>query len=482
MKKFTSASFLMALIMSLFAATSFAAAVPDFQTLGFPKVVAEQTINAGEAAKITYEHVELKIPEGTFTNEVKFQVLEGNLEDFQAKAPKGETVLKTFAFKVTDLTTNERVGKFNKPVLFSYTSPDINSSSKYYNIKTDGTFALNNVLPEIHGKTLTHPNPGAPVGWAVTSSSSTVKKTVEEKGFDDNITNNSLAISPDEKLAVVSDSREKSIRVFDLVKGTLRKEIDGFITPRNTVFINDGSEFVVSDSTLGTLRFYDVNNLTLKDEIVVGPGAFGTAISPDKETLYVNNQAHSSVTIVDLERRKPTEVITGFAQPRQGIVISHDGRYVFVTNFKGDKVSVIDTETKSIVREITGFSMIRAISVAADGRTLYAANSGRDSISVVNISKGEITNEIKVGREPYGAALSPDGKLLFASSKLDNRIDVINTLDNRVIETIKGFTEPRQAIIFSHDGSRAYVLNRDLSLSRVDVKAGMITDTFRANK
>ncbi|MEF2096431.1 beta-propeller fold lactonase family protein [Bacillus sp. CFBP9009] len=314
----------------------------------------------------------------------------------------------------------------------------------------------------------------------VIGASSTKDKSQElATGFDTHITNNSLAVSPDEQIAIVSDSREQSILVYDLTKGKLRKKIDGFGSPRNIVFIDGGSEFVVSDSTLGTLRFYSLKNLTLKDEVVVGPGAFGTAVSPDGKTLYVNNQAHNSVTVVDLEKRKPIDVITGFAQPRQGIKVSSDGKYIFVTNFQGDKVSIVDATTKKIIREITGFSSIRGISITADGGTLYAANSGRNSISEVDTLDGNIKGEIKVGREPYGAALSPDGKLLFASNKADNTIDVINVTDHRVVKTIGGFKEPRQAIVFSHDGDQAYVLNRDLSIARVDVKTYTITDIIQ---
>lgn len=180
----------------------------------------------------------------------------------------------------------------------------------------------------------------------ISASSTKGKSPVLGTGFDTHITNNSLAVSPDERIAIVSDSREQSILVYDLSKGKLRKKIDGFGSPRNIVFIDDGSEFVVSDSTLGTLRFYSIKNFTLKDEVVIGPGAFGTAVSPDGKTLYVNNQAHNSVTVVDLEKRKPIDVITGFAQPRQGIKVSSDGKYIFVTNFQGDKVSIVDATTK----------------------------------------------------------------------------------------------------------------------------------------
>ncbi|MDR6998642.1 beta-propeller fold lactonase family protein [Neobacillus niacini] len=314
------------------------------------------------------------------------------------------------------------------------------------------------------------------------ASSNETKTPTEVEGFDGNITNNSLAVSPDEKTAIVSDSREQFLRVYNLGKGTLRKEIKGFVTPRNIVFIAEGSEFVVSDSTLGTLRFYNTKTLKLKDEVVVGPGAFGTAVSPDGRTMYVNNQAHSTVTIVDLETRKPTAVITGFSQPRQGIVVSPDGKYVYVTNFLGDKVSVVDAAAKRIVGEINGFSKIRAISVTPDGATLYAANSGRNSISAVDIAQGKIVDEISVGQDPYGASLSPDGKLLFASNKLDNTINVVSVSNNRVIGTIEGFNEPRQAIVFSKDSKRAYVLNHDLSISVVDVNNHTIMDTIRYDR
>jgi hypothetical protein len=48
-----------------------------------------------------------------------------------------------------------------------------------------------------------------------------------------------------------------------------------------------------------------------------------------------------------------------------------------------------------------------------------------------------------------------------------------------VVNTITGFNEPRQAIVFNHAGSLAYVVNKDLSVSKVDLVAGRITATLR---
>lgn len=174
MKRLSFAIVLILMSLSLLATSAFAA-VPDFQTLGFPDVVAEKTIEPDKADSIEYGNVKIDIPEGTFVNTVKFQVLEGPLADFQKNSPEGETVLMNFAFKVTDLSTNELIGKFEKAVMFSYTNNMVNENSKYYDTLVDGTFSLNKVPATIEGTTLSHPIKGAPVGWAVTSPSTPVK-------------------------------------------------------------------------------------------------------------------------------------------------------------------------------------------------------------------------------------------------------------------------------------------------------------------
>lgn len=175
-KRVSLVSLLTALFVAMFASVSFAAG-PDFQKLGFPTVVAEKVIQPGNASVITYGTVKIAIPADAFTAPVKFQVLEGPLAQFQAKAPAGETVLMDFAFKVTDVATGEIVGKFNKPVMFSYNNPKVNANSKYYDTTTDGNLVLNKIPAKIEGSTLSHPIAGAPVGWAVTSPATPINNS-----------------------------------------------------------------------------------------------------------------------------------------------------------------------------------------------------------------------------------------------------------------------------------------------------------------
>ena len=298
--------------------------------------------------------------------------------------------------------------------------------------------------------------------------------------FDGGIHNNSLAVSPDERTAVVSYSERPDVIVYDLATGKVRAVLNGFVTPRNIVFAPAGDRFYVSDSSLGTVAVIDTATLKTVSSVPAGAGAFGTTLSKDGGTLYINNQAASTVTRYDLAMQQPRAVVTGFAQPRQGVRLSPDGKALYVTNFLGDKITIVDTATNKITGEITGFDKLRAISVTADGKTIFAANSGSNTIAVVDVDKRVITSTVAVGKDPYGAALSPDGQFVYAGNLGDNTVSVISVATQKVVATITGFNEPRQAIVFTRDGTLAYVLNEDLSLAKVDRASNRVVGTLAA--
>lgn len=163
------------IIFSVFLFSAIAFAATDFTQMGFPNVVAEKYIKAGDASKISHCGIKIQIPEGTFTHDVSFQLLEGDNKSFQANAPAGETVIMNFAFRVMDLETHQLIDKFNKAITFSFKDKDINSGSIYYNVKQEGTFANNNAASVIENKTLSHPIGASPVGWAITSPTNSLK-------------------------------------------------------------------------------------------------------------------------------------------------------------------------------------------------------------------------------------------------------------------------------------------------------------------
>ena len=79
-----------------------------------------------------------------------------------------------------------------------------------------------------------------------------------------------------------------------------------------------------------------------------------------------------------------------------------------------------------------------------------------------------------------GVALSPDGKRVYAGNLGDNSLSVIDVASKSVVATITGFKEPRQAIVFTRDGTTAYVLNEDLGIAKVDLARNRVEATLEA--
>lgn len=304
-------------------------------------------------------------------------------------------------------------------------------------------------------------------------------KTEKPEYYDENIKNNSLAISPDEKIAIVSNSDIDRIKVYDLENKKEIGELYDFVTPRHTAFSKDGTRFYISDSSYGNIREFDAKTLEELRSFQVGKGVFGFTLTNKGDKIYANNQSESTVTVINLETGEIEKVIDGFRQPRQGIVIDENDKFVYVTNFEGNDVRVINTDTLEIEKTLSGIPSIRAISIDSENNLLYGASSSANTINVVDINTGEVIKSIPVGQEPYGAALSPDKKVILSGEKGSNQVSVIDTGNLEVVRTIEGFKEPRQAIVYSSEDGKAYVLNADLSISIIDYVDGKILDTIK---
>ena len=96
--------------------------------------------------------------------------------------------------------------------------------------------------------------------------------------------------------------------------------------------------------------------------------------------------------------------------------------------------------------------------------------------AVVDLVSRKIIKEIPVGREPYGAALSLNETHIYSGNLADNSLSVIELSSMKMIATVTGLYEPRQAIVFTQDGKSAWVLNKDLSISRVDLLTNKVVD------
>jgi hypothetical protein len=144
----------------------------DWRTFGFPNTVAQLIIEPDQAADVTLGDTRVQIPAGAFgAHPARFTLLMGQNSFFQPYAPSGQRVIASFAFEVVDLITGEQILKFQKPVVYNLTRPEVSAQSAYWDTTPSAPpHVLKNPFPaRFTDHTLTHGNIGAPVGWLVTS-------------------------------------------------------------------------------------------------------------------------------------------------------------------------------------------------------------------------------------------------------------------------------------------------------------------------
>ena len=111
----------------------------------------------------------------------------------------------------------------------------------------------------------------------------------------------------------------------------------------------------------------------------------------------------------------------------------------------------------------------------------FRKNAGARDRKFCVLGTGNV-GTVKVGEDPYGAALTPDGRFVYSGNLKGNSLSVIDTATATVVATVTGLDQPRQAISFSKDGKRAFVLNRDLSIAVIDRSSNAVTSTLRGGQ
>jgi len=149
-----------------------AAGPPDFTQFGFPNVVGTVQFTPGTTATISAGTQQVVLPADFISKTVKFDLLEGDASTFGATLPitdQGREIIVAWAFRVTDVSTNQLLARFDKPVQWSVTDPRIVTGSAVYNTTAANPPVVTaNAAPgTISGTTLSHPFGGAGVGWLV---------------------------------------------------------------------------------------------------------------------------------------------------------------------------------------------------------------------------------------------------------------------------------------------------------------------------
>jgi YVTN family beta-propeller protein len=229
-----------------------------------------------------------------------------------------------------------------------------------------------------------------------------------------------------------------------------------------------------------SIFFLCVNAQTITNQIPVGDGPAGIAITPDGTLLYSVNEIDATVSVIDLSNNSVVSTIsigTPQGSYSYGIAITPDGRYAYVTLILDNTVKVIDISTNTVVNSVSVGNGPFGIAITPDGNHAYVTNSFDNTVSVIDINLNIVSGVIAVGSKPYGARLNSTGTKLYVVNKDSNQISIIDTSSNLVISTINVNSLPSNVTINSSD-TKAYVTHETNQISVIDIATNSVISTI----
>ncbi len=153
-------------------ATGTPAPGPDLALFGYPTVGGTQTLAANAAGVVTAGAQSATIAANSYAVPVKFDLLVGDNANWQRILNNpAETVIATFAFRVTNTTTGQLISRGASGALYKLTDPRVNANTNIY-VTTAANPAVATKLAAtgntIDGTTISRSFGSNAVGWFVT--------------------------------------------------------------------------------------------------------------------------------------------------------------------------------------------------------------------------------------------------------------------------------------------------------------------------
>jgi len=329
-------------------------------------------------------------------------------------------------------------------------------------------------------------------------------KTAAPVTYAVGVTPSDIAISPDQTLALVTNSNSydipgsDTVTVLDLARQVARATISdpSFDEPYRVAIDHAGRRAYVCNSGSpklpGQQGTVSVVDLVAGKVVGVIPGFDGPGgVVLTRARAYVTNYGAQAglgsgfgktVSVVSLGRRKVVATIE-VAQAPAALALSPCRTWLYVVSYvdgvAGTGVlSVVRRKTHEVVAELAGFFGPFGVAVAPSGRRAYVTNFGSNNfapygrtVSVVDLRALRIVREIEVGIQPAAIAGHPDGEHAYVSNYNalyahpdyadltpgEGTVSVIRLRDELVVAPTLSVGQSPAALKLSPDGRTLYV-------------------------
>jgi YVTN family beta-propeller protein len=237
------------------------------------------------------------------------------------------------------------------------------------------------------------------------------------------VANYGTATKPGNTISVIDLTQQKEIRRIDL--GALLRPHGITEAGGKIYFTVEGSRAVARlDIAAGRIDW------------IMGTGQAGThmvVVTPDQKKVYTANINSNTVTAIELSTSRLEQIAVG--KGPEGIAISPDGRQLWVAHRQDGGLSIIDTATDKVKETIkVGRSPIR-VKFTPDGKRVLVSDVAEGELVIFDAATQKEIKRIKVGNFPVGVLIAPDGRRAFVAATRDDKVFVID-LENLSLEKV----------------------------------------------
>ena len=267
---------------------------------------------------------------------------------------------------------------------------------------------------------------------------------------------------------IVVNKADSTIGIIDPVAGVQLAAIPaGGFTPHEVAVSPDGrfayapiygSGGVATPGTDGTTLAV----IDLDQRKVVGNVDFGHGVRPHLPVfnpvdglLYVTTEIDKTITIIDPKTLKIVGTIPTTQAQSHLVALSHDGKRAYTDNVGPGTITVLDLNTRKPLTVIPISGNTQRISISTDDKLVFTADQTKPQLAVVDTATNRVTGWIPLPATGYGAAPTPDGKWLLVALPATNQVAIIDIAALKVMRLVDVATAP-QAIIIRPDGKEAY--------------------------
>ena len=138
---------------------------------------------------------------------------------------------------------------------------------------------------------------------------------------------------------------------------------------------------------------------------------------------YITNQGSDTISVVNIKKKKVIQEIPVGKGP-VGIAISLKQSYVFITNANDGSVNVLDLHQNQIIKTIKVGGTPVGITKSTNEDYIYVSDWFNSEILMVEIKSLAVIKKMSTGKSPSGMMCDTKGKYLFISNRDENTLEI----------------------------------------------------------